>query len=39
MVLQLLFEEKKNAFKKNQAITLVISHKQFGNKLGKSFTY
>ncbi len=36
MVLQLWLEEKK---KDGQAITLVISHKQFGNKLGESITY
>lgn len=36
MVLQLLLEEKKND---SQAITLVISHKQFLNKLGESITY
>jgi hypothetical protein len=36
MVLQLWLEEKKND---SQAITLVICHKQFGNKLGESVTY
>ncbi len=34
-----LLEENQNALKNNLAITSVISHKQFGNKLGESITY